>query len=134
MKIVPVGISDEMTVTTTPEMAATHVATPVYSTPDMLRHVEGVCLGMLVPYLEEGENTVGYRADIRHLAPTPIGQKVTFRAKLIESEGRRFVFQVEAHNEARVKKKRRDRKSTRLSSSHGYISYAVFCLDRKSVV
>ena len=103
MKIVPVGISDEMTVTTTPEMAATHVATPVYSTPDMLRHVEGVCLGMLVPYLEEGENTVGYRADIRHLAPTPIGQKVTFRAKLIESEGRRFVFQVEAHNEAGVK-------------------------------
>ena len=25
-----------------------------------------------------------------------------------------------------------DRKSTRLNSSHGYISYAVFCLERKS--
>src|SRR2546422_6082428 len=26
----------------------------------------------------------------------------------------------------------RDRKSTRLNSSHGYISYAVFCLKKKS--
>src|SRR2546422_2911743 len=30
---------------------------------------------------------------------------------------------------ARVNKK--DRKSTRLNSSHGYISYAVFCLKKK---
>src|SRR2546422_7040553 len=28
-------------------------------------------------------------------------------------------------------RKRRDRKSTRLNSSHGYISYAVFCLKKK---
>src|SRR5256884_4631938 len=28
----------------------------------------------------------------------------------------------------------RDRKSTRLNSSHGYISYAVFCLKKKIVV
>src|SRR5687768_18322591 len=27
----------------------------------------------------------------------------------------------------------RDRKSTRLNSSHGYISYAVFCLKKKSL-
>src|SRR2546429_4759468 len=27
----------------------------------------------------------------------------------------------------------RDRKSTRLNSSHGYISYAVFCLQKKKV-
>src|SRR2546429_7068678 len=28
--------------------------------------------------------------------------------------------------------KTRDRKSTRLNSSHGYISYAVFCLKKKN--
>src|SRR5256884_5334816 len=28
--------------------------------------------------------------------------------------------------------KARDRKSTRLNSSHGYISYAVFCLKKKT--
>src|SRR2546429_3995496 len=31
----------------------------------------------------------------------------------------------------REKPLRRDRKSTRLNSSHGYISYAVFCLKKK---
>src|SRR2546422_5048794 len=28
----------------------------------------------------------------------------------------------------------RDRKSTRLNSSHGYISYAVFCLKKKTML
>src|SRR2546429_5624763 len=30
--------------------------------------------------------------------------------------------------------RRADRKSTRLNSSHGYISYAVFCLKKKKVI
>src|SRR2546422_4517922 len=30
--------------------------------------------------------------------------------------------------------KTRDRKSTRLNSSHGYISYAVFCLKKKKPI
>src|SRR5687768_17946458 len=30
--------------------------------------------------------------------------------------------------------RRQDRKSTRLNSSHGYISYAVFCLKKKKIV
>src|ERR1041385_9387866 len=30
--------------------------------------------------------------------------------------------------------RRQDRKSTRLNSSHGYISYAVFCLKKKNIV
>src|SRR2546429_805269 len=29
-------------------------------------------------------------------------------------------------------RRKRDRKSTRLNSSHGYISYAVFCLKKKN--
>src|SRR5256884_7252026 len=29
--------------------------------------------------------------------------------------------------------RKRDRKSTRLNSSHGYISYAVFCLKKKKI-
>src|SRR2546429_5343826 len=31
-------------------------------------------------------------------------------------------------------RKLRDRKSTRLNSSHGYISYAVFCLEKKRII
>src|SRR2546429_7309967 len=36
-----------------------------------------------------------------------------------------FMMLLEQHHE-------RDRKSTRLNSSHGYISYAVFCLKKKN--
>src|SRR2546422_7223436 len=32
---------------------------------------------------------------------------------------------------AQIRQVRSDRKSTRLNSSHGYISYAVFCLKKK---
>src|SRR2546422_7623678 len=41
--------------------------------------------------------------------------------------GRRRNARPPARASARV----RDRKSTRLNSSHGYISYAVFCLKKK---
>src|SRR2546422_2876665 len=41
-------------------------------------------------------------------------------------EGRRGGLQ------ARLRRDR-DRKSTRLNSSHGYISYAVFCLKKKKI-
>src|SRR3989449_5615654 len=36
-----------------------------------------------------------------------------------------------ASNRAERARARKDRKSTRLNSSHGYISYAVFCLKKK---
>src|SRR2546422_8373550 len=36
-----------------------------------------------------------------------------------------------ARDDARRAARERDRKSTRLNSSHGYISYAVFCLKKK---
>src|SRR2546429_6645549 len=54
-----------------------------------------------------------------------------------------IVQRVRAHDELRVRtafqkwfeahadRIGRDRKSTRLNSSHGYISYAVFCLKKK---
>src|SRR2546422_4961897 len=35
------------------------------------------------------------------------------------------------HGVARPSARTKDRKSTRLNSSHGYISYAVFCLKKK---
>src|SRR2546422_2987973 len=35
------------------------------------------------------------------------------------------------HQALRLRSREGDRKSTRLNSSHGYISYAVFCLKKK---
>src|SRR5205809_2729807 len=38
-----------------------------------------------------------------------------------------------ARPRARARRARQDWKSTRLNSSHGYISYAVFCLKKKII-
>src|SRR5205809_3381670 len=38
------------------------------------------------------------------------------------------------HGGHRCIARKRDRKSTRLNSSHGYISYAVFCLKKKKKI
>jgi len=51
--------------------------------------------------LEEGQVTVGTVVDVRHLAATPPGQKVRAEAELIEVDGRRLVFKVEAFDERR---------------------------------
>src|SRR2546429_5105484 len=53
-----------------------------------------------------------------------------FEAEKFRSNGERAChgFESKRHGSARE----RDRKSTRLNSSHGYISYAVFCLKKKN--
>lgn len=48
--------------------------------------------------MNEGEQTVGFHIDVKHLAPTQIGQAVTGKVALDEIDGRRLVFTVEAFN------------------------------------
>src|SRR2546429_2732399 len=48
-----------------------------------------------------------------------------------QPESARVKFSVNNCQAIRVRLAPRDRKSTRLNSSHGYISYAVFCLKKK---
>jgi predicted thioesterase len=54
-------------------------------------------------YVDAGEQSVGYRVDIKHLAPTIVGKKVTSKVRLREVNGRRYVFDVEVYNEDGVK-------------------------------
>jgi len=105
MKEIPIGRGDEMTVTVTPEMGTTHLGPSLsfYSTPAMIRHFEELCMRFLLPYLDPGENSVGYHVDVRHLAPTAVGQEMTVKARVKDVDGRKCLFEVEAHNEAGVK-------------------------------
>jgi fluoroacetyl-CoA thioesterase len=54
---------------------------------------------LALPALEPGQGTVGSHIDVRHLAATPIGMRVVFRATLAGRDGRRLVFRVEADDE-----------------------------------
>ncbi len=48
--------------------------------------------------MDSGETSVGFRVDIKHMAPTPIGMDVTVKGKVKEVDGRKVVFEVEAYN------------------------------------
>src|SRR2546422_7859472 len=61
----------------------------------------------MITQIEQLDETVAVRAQ--------------FVALEVELDLPRRIFEV----------RKRDRKSTRLNSSHGYISYAVFCLKKK---
>jgi fluoroacetyl-CoA thioesterase len=103
MKDIPIGASDEMTLNTTPEMGVAHLPVPMYSTPAMVGHFEGLCLKLLQQHLDAGETSVGYRVDVRHMAPTPIGMQVTVKGKVTGVDGRKVVFEVEASNQSGTK-------------------------------
>jgi len=72
---------------------------PVFGTPALVGLMEGAAVRALTEYLPPGQTSVGGRIDLRHLAPTPVGMHVRARAEVLEVEGRRLVFHVEAWDE-----------------------------------
>jgi predicted thioesterase len=68
---------------------------PVASTPFVLGLAEVACHNAVAGDLGDGEVTVGTRAVVDHLAPSPVGVRLVARASLRERQGRRMVFDVE---------------------------------------
>ncbi|MDR1108534.1 MAG: thioesterase family protein [Spirochaetaceae bacterium] len=69
---------------------------PVYATPAMAALMEGAAVEAVEGLLPEGWSTVGTELAIKHLAPTPPGLLVRASAELVEIDGRRLEFRVEA--------------------------------------
>lgn len=74
----------------------------VFGTPMMIGLMENAAFSAIQPLLPEGQSSVGTRIDIRHLAATPIGMNVTATAELLEVDGRRLVFRVEARDDVEL--------------------------------
>ena len=70
----------------------------VYATPMLVRDIEMTCRELLLEHLDSGEDSVGTRIELDHMAPTLIGQKVKIEAKLAELKGRAVTFEVSAHD------------------------------------
>jgi len=94
------GITRTQTYETTLEMRARQLATDVFSTPAMIGLMERTCVELTEPYLDENEQTVGIHVDVRHLAPTKIGQSVTVMAELLEVKDNKLRYAVSAKNDA----------------------------------
>lgn len=73
---------------------APHVAK--FSTPSMISLMEQASIAAVHDYLEEGQTSVGFEVNIRHLAPADIGATVVAHAELLEVDRNRLTFQVEA--------------------------------------
>jgi fluoroacetyl-CoA thioesterase len=76
------------------------VAMPeVFATGFLVGFLEWTCIKAINPHLDWPlEQTVGIHINVSHEAATPPGQEVTATVELIAVEGRRLVFNVEAHD------------------------------------
>jgi fluoroacetyl-CoA thioesterase len=100
--MVEIGIKGRQDEIVTEELTASHIgsgAVRVFATPMMISLMEKTCQRSVVPYLEEGQETVGTRVDIAHVSSTPIGMKVWCESELVDIDRRRLVFKVAAYDE-----------------------------------
>ena len=74
----------------------------VFSTPAMIGLMEMATAHVIRPALPEGALTVGVRIEVDHLKAVPAGVTVVVAAKLVEVNGRRLIFEVEAKSGADV--------------------------------
>jgi fluoroacetyl-CoA thioesterase len=71
----------------------------VFATGYLVGFLEWACIKAINPHLNwPQEQTVGTHIDVSHIAATPMGFDVTAKVRLVEVEGRKLVFEVEAHD------------------------------------
>lgn len=71
----------------------------VYATPALVRDIELACRALLLDHADAGEDSVGVRVELDHLAATPLGMTVEIAATVASVEGRRVLFDVTARDE-----------------------------------
>jgi fluoroacetyl-CoA thioesterase len=102
MRQIPSGATAELRLMVTSDVAIDFLGkeeTRVLSTPHLIGFLEWTSRKAVKPHLGDGWDTVGTHVDVRHLAATPIGFAMTFHAKVVEVDGNRVRFQVEAYDE-----------------------------------
>jgi predicted thioesterase len=96
------GTTNTLTIVVDESMTADrfgNTGVQVLATPMLVSYFELAAHQLAMSALAPGQGTVGSHIDIRHLAATPIGMRVTFRATLTARDRRRLLFRVEADDE-----------------------------------
>lgn len=91
-----------LTWTVTDDMTAKRIGSAgagILSTPNMVALMEAASLELAKAYLDEGMTTVGAEIHCRHLAPTPVGMKVSATTRLRSVERRKLWFDIEVSDE-----------------------------------
>ena len=98
---IPIGTAVEQVIEVTREMTVAHFveAMPaVYGTPIMIFHMENAAGQALARHLPAGWVSVGVVVNVKHLAATPVGARVTVRAEVVSVDPHTVTFKVEAHD------------------------------------
>ncbi|GHV55951.1 thioesterase [Spirochaetia bacterium] len=101
--ILPIGLKVEKTEIVTGDNTAESWGSgglPVYATPAMIALMEGAAAAAVQDRLPAGWSTVGTELKVKHLFASPVGAEVKAVGELIEVDGRRLRFKVEAHDNA----------------------------------
>jgi len=69
-------------------------AARVYATPMLVRDIEIACRELLLQHLDPGEDSVGTRIEVDHLAATLMGMTVELTVSIAEVQGRGVTFDV----------------------------------------
>jgi predicted thioesterase len=96
------GLTHSQSWTVTQDMTPPHLrgdAIRVLATPDMVRLVEQTAIQCAQPHLPDGQTTVGTVVNIKHLAATPEGMKITVTVEMTEVDRRRLEYKFEVHDE-----------------------------------
>jgi fluoroacetyl-CoA thioesterase len=82
-----------------PEAAPFRAMPEVFATGFLVGLLEWACMQALQPHLDATRQlSLGTRIDVSHCAATPPGLQVTVRVQLIDVQGRRARFAVQAHD------------------------------------
>jgi fluoroacetyl-CoA thioesterase len=102
---ITLGLTGEAETVVTPEITVGgHVPgmPMVYGTPFMILLMEIASGAAIRERLPQGFVSVGSHVDVRHLAPTPLGRRVTAKARVIEKTRSSVLFEVQAYDGERL--------------------------------
>jgi predicted thioesterase len=68
----------------------------VYATPELVRDIEVTCRELILEHLDPGEDSVGTRVEIDHMAPTLLDMWIDVTVTVAEVKGRLVTFDVSA--------------------------------------
>lgn len=94
------GLSRRKSITPEKNHTAAALGNPgieVTATTALILFIEEVSSELLIPYLDDGEGSVGVRVEVDHLAPAVVGKPVSITTVVDAIHKRRVIFSAEVH-------------------------------------
>jgi predicted thioesterase len=70
----------------------------VYATPALVRDIEMTARDLLLAHLDPGEDSVGTRVELDHIAATLLGMTVEITVRVVDVKGRAVTLEVEGRD------------------------------------